>query len=84
MQEISFFNWKVYLQDNLVAVTDIPSKKMVIMESALNLNAVIWIDGDEEVQIKPTWDCVISINSKDKALTIRHVDDVFYNNEDDN
>lgn len=77
MNEIMFFDWKVCLQDNLIAVTDLPLKKMVLMESALDLHAVLWIDEQNKMQIKPAWDCVISINAEDKTLIIRHVDNVF-------
>ncbi|HJF34322.1 MAG TPA: hypothetical protein K8V56_21370 [Sporosarcina psychrophila] len=81
MKELSFFDWKVRLQDNLIAVTDTLTKQMVIMEGALELNAMIWIDDCNEMQIKPTWDCVISINEKDMILTIRHSDNVFSNKD---
>lgn len=74
MKKIDFFDWEIHLQDNLFAVTDFSTKKMVIMEGALELNALIWIDEQNELQIKPTWDCVISINANDRTLTIRHVD----------
>lgn len=81
MKEITFFDWKVSLQDDLIAVTDFQTKKMVIMEGALDLHGVIWIDEHNELQIKPAWDCVISINSKEKILTIRHVDKVLRTEE---
>ncbi|MFS0878980.1 hypothetical protein [Metabacillus niabensis] len=81
MKEITFFDWKVSLQDDLIAVTDFQTKKMVIMEGALDLHGVIWIDEHNELQIKPSWDCVISINSKEKILTIRHVDKVLRTEE---
>lgn len=74
MKEISFFEWKINLEDNLIAVTDTVTKKMVIMEGALELNAMIWIDEKNDLQIKPTWDCVISVNANNKLLTIRHAD----------
>ncbi|MET3657135.1 MULTISPECIES: hypothetical protein [Sporosarcina] len=81
MKELSFFDWKIRLQDNLMTVTDTSTKKMVIMEGALELNAMIWIDEENEMQIKPTWDCVISINAKDMILTIRHSENVFNNRD---
>lgn len=82
MKEIKFFGWEICLQDNLIAVTDVSSKKMVIMEGALELNAMLWIDEQNEMHIKPTWDCVISINTEDKTLMIRHVDNVFRNEDE--
>lgn len=81
MKELSFFDWKIRLPDNLMTVTDTSTKKMVIMEGALELNAMIWIDEENEMQIKPTWDCVISINAKDMILTIRHSENVFNNRD---
>lgn len=82
MRKITFLDWTVELPEKLIGVTDIPMKKMVIMEKVLNLNAVIWIDETDHLQIKPTWDCTIKIDAENKILTLRHVDDVFYNDNE--
>ncbi|KAA0965425.1 hypothetical protein FQ087_03715 [Sporosarcina sp. ANT_H38] len=81
MKKLSFFDWEIHLQDDLMAVTDTIMKRMVILEGALELTGMIWIDEHNEMQIKPTWDCVISINVKDMILTIQHSSNVFSNKE---
>ena len=77
MKKITFFDWTIHLQANLTAITDHYEKKMVILEPSIELNSIIWIDNNNELQIKPTWDCVISIDPTNKALTIRQTEDVF-------
>ncbi|QGG47399.1 hypothetical protein [Heliorestis convoluta] len=74
MKNISFFDWKINLEENLSAVVDNTTKKLVIMDGSIELNAVIWIDSSNLIQIKPTWDCVITIDDKNKAISIRHAD----------
>ncbi|MGM0816380.1 MAG: hypothetical protein ACQEUO_12745 [Bacillota bacterium] len=51
-------------------------KKMVILVPSIELNSVIWIDENNELQIKPTWDCVIIINAKNMSVTVRDAEDV--------
>ena len=38
------------------------------------------LDENNVIQLKPTWDCVISIDDKNKAITIRHADFLRENN----
>ncbi|MDR0124201.1 hypothetical protein [Bacillus zhangzhouensis] len=79
MKTIKFFDWTIHLQHDLTAITDHHEKKMVILESSIELNGVIWIDENNELQIKPTWDCVITIDPTNKSLTIRQTEEVFGN-----
>ena len=44
---------------------------MVVMGGFIELNAVLWVDEEGVLQLKPTWDCVISINAVEKKITIR-------------
>lgn len=74
MKNVNFLEWQINLEDNLFAVVDNSTKKMVIMDRSIELNAVVWIDEQDHFQIKPTWDCVISVDEKNKAITIRHAD----------
>lgn len=71
MKKITFFDWTIHLQADLTAITDHYEKKMVILEPSIELNSIIWMDDNNELQIKPTWDCVISIDPTNKSLTIR-------------
>ncbi|MEF3086783.1 MULTISPECIES: hypothetical protein [Bacillus] len=77
MKTIKFFDWTINLQHDLTAITDHHEKKMVILESSIELNGVIWIDENDDLQIKPTWDCVITIDPTNKTLTIRQTEEVF-------
>ncbi|MBM7578224.1 hypothetical protein [Jeotgalibacillus terrae] len=77
MKKNNFFDWTVYLQEELTAVIDIPQKKMVILEKAIELNGLLWIDDEDNLQIKPTWDCVISINHQNRSITIQQTEKVF-------
>ncbi|MEH7674503.1 MULTISPECIES: hypothetical protein [Bacillus] len=52
-------------------------KKITFFDWTIELNAVIWIDENNELQIKPTWDCVITIDPTNKTLTIRQTEEVF-------
>ncbi len=81
MKQINFFEWKVDLQEGLIPVTDTKEKKLVILEDAFELNGVLWIDENENLQIKPTWDCVITVDAEKKNLTIQHSDKVFRNED---
>ncbi len=77
MKKITFFDWTIQLQADLTAITDHHEKKMVILEPSIELNSIIWMDDNNELQIKPTWDCVISIDPTNKSLTIRQTEEVF-------
>ncbi|MFP3420352.1 hypothetical protein R0K30_12630 [Bacillus sp. SIMBA_154] len=76
MKKITFFDWTIQLQADLTAITDHQEKKMVILVPSIELNSVIWIDENNELQIKPTWDCVIIINAKNMSVTVRDAKDV--------
>ncbi|MDL5378434.1 hypothetical protein ACNOIU_16050 (plasmid) [Exiguobacterium mexicanum] len=75
-----FFDWTLILDEGLSPVIDEQNKKMVIIDRSIELNAVIWLDENDVIQLKPTWDCVISIDDKNKAITIRHADFLRENN----
>ncbi|OJT56772.1 hypothetical protein [Bacillus altitudinis] len=77
MKTIKFFDWTIHLQHDLTAITDHNEKKLVILEPSIELNGVIWIDENDDLQIKPTWDCVITIDPTGKSLTIRQTEEVF-------
>ena len=66
-----FFGWKINLDDELYAVIDERVRKMVVMGKFIELNAVLWLDQNDVLQLKPTWDCVISIDDATKQITIR-------------
>ena len=80
MKTNNFFGWKLILDENLNPVIDEQNKKMVVIDRSIELNAVIWLDENNVIQLKPTWDCVISIDNKNKAITIRHADYLRENN----
>ncbi|WP_031424808.1 hypothetical protein [Exiguobacterium sp. NG55] len=75
-----FFDWTLILDEGLNPVIDEQNKKMVIIDRSIELNAVIWLDENDLLQLKPTWDCVISIDDKNKTITIRHADFLRENN----
>ena len=75
-----FFDWTLILDEGLSPVIDEQNKKMVIIDRSIELNAVIWLDENDVIQLKPTWDCVISIDDKNKAITLRHADFLKENN----
>ena len=66
-----FFGWKINLDDELEAVIDERVRKMVVMGNFIELSAVLWLDQNDVLQLKPTWDCVISIDDATKQITIR-------------
>ena len=66
-----FFGWKINLDDELYAVIDERVRKMVVMGDFIELSAVLWLDQNDVLQLKPTWDCVISIDDATKQITIR-------------
>ena len=80
MKTNNFFDWKLILDENLNPVIDEQNKKMVVTDRSIELNAVIWLDENNVIQLKPTWDCVISIDDENKAITIRHADFLRENN----
>ncbi|WP_223250659.1 hypothetical protein [Bacillus pumilus] len=51
-------------------------KKMVFLEQTVEFKGIICIDENDELQIMPTWDCVIIINAKNTSVTIRVAEDV--------
>ncbi|MFX4304647.1 hypothetical protein F8N00_04615 [Exiguobacterium sp. A1_3_1] len=65
-----FFDWKINLEDELYAVIDEKARKMVVMGDFIELTAVLWLDQNDVLQLKPTWDCVISIDDATKQITI--------------
>lgn len=66
-----FLGWKISLDDELYAVIDEKARKMVVMGDFIELTAVLWLDQNDVLQLKPTWDCVISIDDAAKQITIR-------------
>ncbi|KOP29108.1 hypothetical protein ADM98_09355 [Exiguobacterium sp. BMC-KP] len=66
-----FLGWKISLDDELYAVIDEKARKMVVMGDFIELTAVLWLDQKNILQLKPTWDCVISIDDAAKQITIR-------------
>ncbi|WP_182200414.1 hypothetical protein [Paraliobacillus salinarum] len=73
-KEIEFFDWTVKLAADISPVVDIKAKKLALVESNFEFNGLIWIDEKNQLQIKPTWDCKISINPEEKILTFERVD----------
>ncbi|WP_294741669.1 hypothetical protein [uncultured Exiguobacterium sp.] len=71
MKVSEFFGWKISLDDELYAVIDEKARKMVVMGDFIELTAVLWLDQKNILQLKPTWDCVISIDDATKQITIR-------------
>ncbi|MGX9807825.1 hypothetical protein ACV3PA_11350 [Exiguobacterium acetylicum] len=71
MSVSEFFGWKINLDDELYAVIDERVRKMVVMGDFIELSAVLWLDHNDVLQLKPTWDCVISIDDATKQITIR-------------
>lgn len=74
MSVSEFFGWKINLDDELYAVIDERVRKMVVMGDFIELSAVLWLDQNDVLQLKPTWDCVISIDDATKQITIRSVE----------
>ncbi|WP_035397544.1 hypothetical protein [Exiguobacterium sp. OS-77] len=71
MNVSEFFGWKISLDDELYVVIDEKARKMVVMGDFIELTAVLWLDQKNILQLKPTWDCVISIDDATKQITIR-------------
>nr|WP_251138331.1 hypothetical protein [Exiguobacterium sp. s161] len=59
------------MDDELYAVIDEKARKMVVMGDFIELTAVLWLDQKNILQLKPTWDCVISIDDATKQIMIR-------------
>ena len=74
MKNINFIDWQIELEDKMDAVVDKPARKMIVTEGAIELVAVIWFDDKDVLQLKPTWDSLISIDHTQKILTIRSAD----------
>lgn len=75
----TFFDWTLILDEGLKPVIDERNKIMVLIDRSIELNAVIWLNEHNVIQLKPTWDCVISIDDKNKAITIKHADSLRVN-----
>ncbi|MGI1806876.1 hypothetical protein ACRPK8_14200 [Exiguobacterium sp. TDN 0502] len=71
MSVSEFFGWKINLDDELEAVIDERVRKVVVMGNFIELSAVLWLDQNDVLQLKPTSDCVISIDDATKQITIR-------------
>ena len=76
MKKITFYDWTVHYPEHLTAVKDDTEKKMVFLEQTVEFKGIIRIDENDELQIKPTWDCVIMINDKNMSVTVRDTEDV--------
>ena len=74
MKNINFIDWIIEIEDMMDTVVDTNARKMVVTEGAIDSVAFIWMDDNDVLQIKPTWDSVISINHSNKILTIRNAD----------
>ena len=74
MKNINFIDWQIELENKMDSVVDKQARKMIVTEGAIELIAVIWIDDKDVLQLKPTWDSVISIDHTQKILTIRSAD----------
>lgn len=74
MKNIKFIDWQIELEDKMDSVVDKQARKIIVIEGAIELVAVIWIDDKDVLQLKPTWDSVISFDHTQKILTIRSAD----------
>lgn len=75
MKKTTFYDWTVHYPEQLTAVKDDTEKKMVFLEQTVEFKGIIRIDENDELQIKPTWDCVIIVNAKQMSVTIRDAED---------
>lgn len=75
MKKIAFYDWTIHYPDHLTAVKDDTEKKMVFLEQTVEFKGMIRIDENDELQIKPTWDCVIIVNAKQMSMTVRDAED---------
>ena len=75
MKKTTFYDWTIHYPDHLTAVKDDTEKKMVFLEQTVEFKGMIRIDENDELQIKPTWDCVIIVNAKQMSVTVRDAED---------
>ncbi|MCM3044060.1 hypothetical protein [Bacillus altitudinis] len=75
MKKTAFYDWTIHYPDHLTAVKDDTEKKMVFLEQTVEFKGMIRIDENDELQIKPTWDCVIIVNAKQMSITVRDAED---------
>ncbi|WP_144668283.1 hypothetical protein [Bacillus altitudinis] len=75
MKKTAFYDWTIHYPDHLTAVKDDIEKKMVFLEQTVEFKGIIRIDENDELQIKPTWDCVIIVNAKQMSITVRDAED---------
>ncbi|KRV46067.1 MULTISPECIES: hypothetical protein [Bacillus] len=75
MKKTAFYDWTIHYPDHLTAVKDDTEKKMVFLEQTVEFKGMIRIDESDELQIKPTWDCVIIVNAKQMSMTVRDAED---------
>lgn len=75
MKKTTFYDWTVHYPEHLTAVKDDTEKKMVFLEQTVEFKGIIRIDENDELQIKPTWDCVIIVNAKQMSVTVRDAED---------
>ncbi|WP_284565285.1 hypothetical protein [Bacillus altitudinis] len=75
MKKTAFYDWTIHYPDHLTAVKDDTEKKMVFLEQTVEFKGIIRIDENDELQIKPTWDCVIIVNAKQMSVTVRDAED---------
>ncbi|WP_342473780.1 hypothetical protein [Bacillus sp. FSL W8-1141] len=75
MKKTAFYDWTIHYPDHLTAVKDDTEKKMVFLEQTVEFKGMIRIDENDELQIKPTWDCVIIVNAKQMSVTVRDAED---------
>ncbi|MFE4487168.1 hypothetical protein [Bacillus altitudinis] len=75
MKKTAFYDWTIHYPEHLTAVKDDTEKKMVFLEQTVEFKGMIRIDENDELQIKPTWGCVIIMNAKQMSVTVRDAED---------
>lgn len=75
MKKTAFYDWTIHYPEHVTAVKDDTEKKMVFLEQTVDFKGIIRIDENDELQIKPTWDCVIIMNAKQMSVTVRDAED---------
>lgn len=75
MKKTAFYDWTIHYPEHVTAVKDDTEKKMVFLEQTVEFKGMIRIDENAELQIKPTWDCVIIVNAKQMSVTVRDAED---------
>ena len=75
MKKTTFYDWTVHYPDHLTAIKDDTEKIMVFLEQTVEFKGMIRIDENDELYMKPTWDCVIIINAKQMSVTVRNAED---------